>query len=354
MTDLPEKQDASTERAVQQFATSQGARIYQIPTLAFPGLWGCVYLVLLESEGKPYRVLIDAGSGFGEANQQLEAGLQRVSDMSGEPVSLANLTHVLITHGHIDHFGGLSYVRPRTPALVGVHELDYRVLTNYEERLSVVARRLSGYLIDAGVSPERRDRLIEMYLIMKSMYHSVKVDFTYEAAGMQVGPFELLHTPGHCAGHTVIRLHDVLFSGDHILAHTSPHQSPEHLTLSTGLTHYLTSLEALRRWAGPVRLTLGGHEQPVYDLHERITAIIAMHHERLAKVLELLAEPHTIAEVSQILFGKLQGYNVLLGLEEAGAHVEYLYSRGKLGIANLNEIGSGDNAVPVQYYHLAA
>ena len=63
---------------------------------------------------------------------------------------------------------------------------------------------------------------------------------------MRLGPFEMLHVPGHCAGHVAIRLHDVLFSGDHVLERTSPHQSPERLTLSTGLDHYLKSLEALR------------------------------------------------------------------------------------------------------------
>ena len=52
-----------------------------------------------------------------------------------------------------------------------------------------------------------------------------------------------------------------------------------------------------------------------------------------------MEEPHTIAEVSQALFGEVHGYNVLLALEEAGAHVEYLYQRGLLGIENLEEAG---------------
>jgi hypothetical protein len=38
------------------------------------------------------------------------------------------------------------------------------------------------------------------------------------------------------------------------------------------------------------------------------------------------------------LFGKVGSYHVLLALEEAGAHVEYLYQRGELAAANLDEI----------------
>ena len=73
----------------------------------------------------------------------------------------------------------------------------------------------------------------------------------------------MLHVPGHCAGHVVIRLHDVLFSGDHVLDQTSPHQAPEHLTLYTGLDHYLRSLAEVKRWAGDVRLALGGHKEVI-------------------------------------------------------------------------------------------
>jgi len=336
---------------VRRFESSAGAQIFQIPLEVFPGFWGYAYAVWLPGT-ETGRVLIDTGSGFGNSSQHLEEGLAAVSDLTGQDFSPENLTHILITHGHVDHFGGLAAIRPRTPARIGVHELDLRVLTHYEERLVVIARRLDVFLAEAGVSAERRKALIEMYKLTKSLYSSVKVDFTYEAAGMRVGPFELLHVPGHCAGHVVLRLHDVLFSGDHILDRTSPHQSPEHLTLYTGLGHYLQSLEKLRRWAPDVRLVLGGHKEPIHDLAGRIDEIEALHIERLNKVLDFLEQPHTIKEISQILFGEVNGYNVLLALEEAGAHVEYLYQRGRLGIHNLEDIEDSLTPVAIQYYRL--
>jgi len=341
--------DSAGEFQVGQFESAGGARIFQIPMQVFPGLSGYAYLVLLEEAGEAYRVLIDSGSGFGGSNQQLEAGLQRVAGLTGEPLGFPDLTHILITHGHIDHFGGLTYVRPRTPALIGIHELDQRNLTSYEERLTVVARRLDEFLQEAGVAETRRQQLIELYKITKSLSRSVRVDFTYEAQGMRLGPFEMLHTPGHCAGHVVIRIHDVLFSGDHVLQDISPHQSPEHLTLSTGLDHYLKSLTLLQHWNKGIRLTLGGHRAPTTDLNGRIEAIRQVHEERLQAVLRLLEQPQTVKDVSQALFGEAQGYNALLALEEAGAHVEYLYQRGQLGIDNLEELESNKAPVPIRY-----
>ena len=335
---------------VRSFQACSGEQIYQVPVKEFPGLWGYVYIVLAHDlDGTPWRVLIDAGSGYGESNQHLEMGLEAVSRLAGQEICLENLTHILITHGHIDHFGGLSYIRPRTLARVGVHELDLRNLTNYEERLAVVARRLSEFLLEAGVSPQRKGELIDLYMITKGLYHSVRVDFTYEAIGMRLGPFEMLHVPGHCAGHVVIRLGDVLFSGDHVLEQISPHQSPEQLTLSTGLEHYLNSLGILDRWAQGVRLTLGGHKDPIMDLSARLVAIRELHEKRLSQVLDLLAQPRTVLEVSKELFGEVQGYNVLLAIEEAGAHVEYLYQRGMLGIENLHDVENGDGLAPIRY-----
>jgi len=87
-----------------------------------------------------------------------------------------------------------------------------------------------------------------------------------------------------------------------------------------------------------VRLALGGHEEPIPDLPSRVDAIIAFHRERLAAVKAACAEPRTVVEVARALFGAQEGYGVILAIEEAGAHVEYLHERGQLRIVNVEEI----------------
>ncbi|HSB66781.1 MAG TPA: MBL fold metallo-hydrolase [Anaerolineales bacterium] len=330
---------------MESYTTASKANIYQIPIHEFPGLTGNIYLVIT---GK-YRVLIDTGSGFGESNNELEKGLNEISAVRGEDCSLNRLSHIFITHGHIDHFGGLPYIRERTAAEICIHELDRRIVSNHQERLSLAAHRLEEFLAEAGVEPEQRDKQLGMYKITKSLFRSVNVDVTYEATGMHIGPFTFIHVPGHCAGHVVIRLHDYLFSGDHILEKTSPHQAPEQITLSTGLETYLNSLEVIRPLSKRVKCTLGGHENPIFDIEKRIEEIRLVHKQRLQLVLKIMKKPHTISDVSKYLFGKVEGYTVLLALEEAGAHVEYLYQRGYLQITNLKEIEENTNLVPILY-----
>jgi glyoxylase-like metal-dependent hydrolase (beta-lactamase superfamily II) len=329
----------------QAFETSGGARIFRIPMSVFPDLWAYAYLVLVDGS----IVLIDTGSGFGDSNAHLEAGFDQAGRAAGRTIRIEDLTHILITHGHIDHFGGLVFLLERTKALIGIHELDLGTLTSYEERVAIAENRLKAYLVEAGVQEDKREGILDMYRLNKMLFHSVRVDFTYEAKGMCLGSFDMLHVPGHCAGHVVIRLHNILFSGDHVLGRITPHQSPERLTYYTGLGHYLDSLTLLERWAGGSLLTLAGHDDPIPNLPARLAEIRLGHTARLKLTLEFLAEPHTIAEVSRELFGSVNGYNVLLAIEEAGAHVEYLHQRGLLRIVNVDELESHNGPVVSRY-----
>jgi glyoxylase-like metal-dependent hydrolase (beta-lactamase superfamily II) len=189
---------------------------------------------------------------------------------------------------------------------------------------------------------------MEMYLLNKQLFSSVEVEATYDGLRMEVGPIHVLHVPGHCPGQVVFQVDDILLSGDHVLESTTPHQAPEQLSHYTGLGHYLDSLERLLPLAQRVRLTLGGHEKPIFDLPGRILDIRDMHMERLEQMLSALEEPKTILELAGEMFGEVDGYDELLAIEEAGAHVEYLQDRAHVRLANWDEL-KVDPQVPWQF-----
>jgi glyoxylase-like metal-dependent hydrolase (beta-lactamase superfamily II) len=332
--------------------TSTGRTIYGVCTEVFPGFFGNQYL-LDDGNG---LVLIDTGSASPSSHENLSAALASLDDQFGLTVKLSELRAILITHGHMDHFGGLGFVRSQSTAPVAIHPLDQRVLTHYEERVVQTAHALRRFLAQAGLDEEARAQLMNMYEFPKRLHSSTTVEFSLEEGKPVLAPqadgtlvdldLEVFHTPGHCPGQVCLRVDDVLLSADHVLERITPHQSPESVTLHTGLWHYLESLDKVARIPG-ISLALGGHENPVQDLAGRALAIRASHQRRLDKVMQLCREPRSIAEVSRGLFGALKGYNTLLGLEEAGAHVEYLEQMGSLGMSNLTEVQHSASTAPL-------
>lgn len=332
MTQLP---------AVQRFVSSTGVRIYRIPCEAFPNF--IVYAYLLLEAGAP--TLVDTGSGYGDSNDHLLAGLEAVRDEFGEKITPTDIKRVIITHGHIDHFGGLQHVVERSPgAEVVIHGLDQRVLSSYEERVVVTTKALSVYLQRAGVEQDLQPTFMEMYGFSKKHVRSVHVDTTL-SDGQELDGIRFLHTPGHCPGQVCLVLGDVILTADHILSRTTPHQAPESITAYTGLGHYLESLEKVHRTGG-FDLALGGHEDEIPDVYKRIDQIRASHMRKLDRVKSIIREhdgPATINDVTKVMYSTVNGFHNLLALEEVGAHVEYLYQYGQLCVNNVDEVAREDN-----------
>ena len=184
---------------VEHFATSSGVDIYRMSMVLFPNNFtGHAFLLA----GAGALTLVDTGSGMGRSNDDLLAGFQQLRERFGKNYQLSDIERIIITHGHIDHFGGLAFVKSHTNAEVGIHELDRRVLTNYEERVVVATKALGIYFERAGIKPALRDSLFEMYGFAKRHVTSIDIDFSVEDEDVIDG-MEFIHTPGHCPGKSV-------------------------------------------------------------------------------------------------------------------------------------------------------
>jgi glyoxylase-like metal-dependent hydrolase (beta-lactamase superfamily II) len=331
---------------VTRYESNGGARIYRIPARVFQMLVANVYIVIAGD----YVALVDTGSGLGESDDHIRSGLEQIRDEWGESLGWGDIKRVVVTHGHVDHYGGLGAVRDQTRAPVAVHELDRRVLTNHEERLILAGRAVSLFLWRAGVSESSHASLMGMYGWSKGLFRSIDVETVLHDGDLLDDLMLVHHTPGHCPGQVCLQIGDVLLSADHVLPHTSPHMAPESITLSTGLEHYLASLAKIAE-VPDIRLALGGHEGPITDLYARVAQIEASHQRKLDRVLNACAEPRTINELSRALYPDVVSYDILLAIQEVGAHVEYLDQHGHLAIANLDEVAADERAAP-QYRRL--
>ena len=335
------------------FQTAAGDRIYRLTLEAFYEFWTFVYLIVINrKEHGKYTVLIDSGSGYGRSNQDLAEGLARAADHETSFRGLEDISHILISHAHVDHFGGLPFLRAHCGGKIGVHGLSVPIVTRYDQHVAGVSRRLLPYLQQAGLDGSEVETLIHIHQASQLTYANTGVDFTFEEAGIDLGPIKVHHVPAHCPGHALFQLDEVLLCGDHLLPGISPHQGPECLLLNSGLGHYLESLQSTKKWAGQIHLTLPGHEGEIFNISRRITEIEELHRTRFRQVMAYLETPHTVKDTAHNLFGEVhgyQGYNRLLALEEAGAHIEYLVLRGLIHIDNFSDVQAAHEPIPIYY-----
>lgn len=318
------------------------AAIYRLEVETFPRHVNNVYVVREAGE----TLLLDAGSGLPTSQRDLTLGFAVLRAMFDEPeLRWEDLDWCLVSHAHSDHFGGLNVLRETSRAKVAVHELDARVIAGFAERLVLAMKDIEVYWRRAGVPANKRALMRDMYLAGKRLFRAEPVDRRLRD-GDTIGPgFVVHHVPGHCPGLVCLQVHDVLLTSDHVLARITPHQFPQAITPFAGLEHYFRSLAKIRALPG-IRLALGGHEEPIADLYARIDEIDAFHRQRLERVLSLCDVPRTVDEVASLMFGERTGYDVILAIDEAGAHVEYLHQLGRLRVDNLEEIerAEGDPA----------
>ncbi|MDZ4721128.1 MAG: MBL fold metallo-hydrolase [Roseiflexaceae bacterium] len=326
---------------ITRYTTAGSIRIYRIPVQVFPKLIANIHVVVADD----YVALIDTGSGLGESDTQLQAGFAALREEWGESFGWSDLKRIIITHAHIDHYGGLTAVRTLCNAPIAVHVLDRRVLINHSERLILASRALGEFLARAGIPPEQRAEILHMYGWSKEIFRSVDVSNTLEDGDRLDGLFSIYHTPGHCPGQVCLQIDDILLTADHVLPHTAPFLSPESITPSTGAEHYLQSLDRIKRVSG-VRLALGGHEEPIKDFDECLVRVEQAQQHRITRVRDSCAEPRTIAELTRTIYPTLAGYDSLMALQKTGAYVEYLDQRGQLAIANLDEVASDATIAP--------
>jgi glyoxylase-like metal-dependent hydrolase (beta-lactamase superfamily II) len=315
-------------------------RIYRLEVETFPRHVNNVYVVLEPGSS----LLLDCGSSLDTTKRDLALGFAVLRAVFEEEIRWDDLDWCLVSHAHSDHFSGANELRRTSGAHLAVHELDARVIAGYDERLVLAIKDTDLYWRRAGVPTSDRLAMREMYAANKHLFKQEKVDRTLRDGDVIGSGYRVHHVPGHCPGLVCLQVHDVLLTSDHVLARITPHQFPQAITPFAGLEHYFRSLEKIRAVEG-INYALGGHEDPIWDLRTRIDEIRQFHEERLAKVMGILAAPHTVHELAKAMFGEQEGYGVILAVDEAGAHVEYLHALGRVKLDNLDEVAKSDDPV---------
>ena len=146
----------------------------------------------------------------------------------------------------------------------------------------------------------------------------------------------MLHLPGHTSGHICLYNPDgrELLGGDFMLRHISPNpvMEADHKDFSKRIPSMRQYMESLKRIAEmDVSINLPGHGTDILDNRETAVRAQAHHERRLEKILGILGEERLNAyQVMRILYPKIRGFQIYLGISEVFAHLDYLLETGRV------------------------
>ncbi len=307
-------------------------RAYKVPVESFPDFFTNVYVIL---DGREVT-LIDVGYNSVKAQSDLIDGFSVIAGPFKEDLGLSDVRNIVITHGHGDHFGMLGFdgLKGRTVYMSG---LDSALVTDYQEEYGKWRESNQRLIDEAGCTLDSEDvASYEEFPVGPGDYDMVEVGDGQEI----INGYRVCATPGHTPGHICIGIESALFTGDHVLSLTTPHQSPRSGWRGAGLEAYL---ESLRKVAGlDVVLGLPSHEDTIYSLKDRARAIERFHHDRMNELAGLCQPEKSLYRITDDYYQnhpefiqvsglhQLGTEETLMALEEIKAHLEYLVDEGRL------------------------
>jgi glyoxylase-like metal-dependent hydrolase (beta-lactamase superfamily II) len=259
-----------------------------------------------------------------------DGGLAAVEEgLEAAGYALRDVSRIVVTHAHIDHYGLAGRLMEVTGAELTMHTLTDLDCEKYRHPDTARARRRDTYA-DHGVSEEERTDLADHLTRWLPYLHSV-VEASHRLRGgeeLVIGGdrWEVLYTPGHSLGHVCLwsSTRGVLLSGDHLLPGITPPVSFERGFDADPLRSYLASLRLIADLRPA--LVLPGHGRPFGDAAGRIEAILRNKIRRLEAIRRAICErPSTVTELADRLVAKaVLAHQRQLAISETLAHIAYL------------------------------
>jgi glyoxylase-like metal-dependent hydrolase (beta-lactamase superfamily II) len=271
-------------------------------------------------------VLVDCGLHHPGSIDQLERALSQVN------LRLENVRHLVITHGHTDHWGQTATVIERTGCEFWMHPNHLHATHSQTDSEAAIARRME-VARQSGVPEVALQQYFEQIRDMPSGIAGVVEPDHALVDGVvlesDLGPWQVFETPGHSPSHICLFQPDrrLLISGDHVLGRIS-------LFFEYGWTpdpigEFLRSLDVVD--ALDARLCLSGHGRTFTDVHAHIDGNRELVAERLEAAAAGLSptEALTALELVPAVFGEPLGPAQRWRLMEVLCYLRHLEATGR-------------------------
>ncbi len=214
------------------------------------------------------------------------------------------VSHIIVTHSHIDH-------SPLSRALADETGAKVFGFGDRSAGRSTIMQHLAkeGYM-GAG---EGMDLEFTPDLLLRDGQ-------TLQVAGK---PMQAIHTPGHIGNHLCLSWGNAVFTGDHVMGWATSLVSPP----DGDMTDFVASCRRLQ--SVPAEIFYPGHGAPVTDPAKRLVALIEHRLSREAQILETLGRGnYTVLGLTQAIYTDVIPALFPAASRNVFAHLVDLHQRG--------------------------
>jgi len=247
--------------------------------------------VLAGSDG----IIFDAGYGTKKALKHLLTELKKIEEQYKEQNKEFNLTRIIVSHCHPDHFSGLKRIRKALGVKISLTKKSAEIIKDkesfiksfktdaYEDYLRVrkkITRKIINVLRNVG------SRLFYQRIYGVSYINDPEEIFDDDTEIIINGEnWRIFPSPGHAIDHISLYNEEkgILFSGDNILRSITTWLGPP----NSSVAEYIKSIETIQKLPN-LKLIFAAHGSPIENPKERISDILAHRKEREQQVLNII------------------------------------------------------------------
>lgn len=279
--------------------------------------------------------LLDTGTAHSLEN--LETALSDIG------LEFSDIDQILLTHGHVDHYGAASKIVQYNcgKIKVGAHEADVkRIETGFD-----VSQETSDHFSQLmGVPKTHQKGMKTIHQFIRFLAENCRVDFTItEGDTIRIGNYtaQIISTPGHSKGSVCFLLENegVLFSGDHILGHITPNafvmmDDAHELPVRLSQKEFYASIAKIEQISPSI--VYPAHGKTISDLTAVTEGYRTSFREREKLILALLSGRRlTVYQIARKLFpeigGRRMSLDISLAISEVFTHLQILLEKTSVG-----------------------
>jgi glyoxylase-like metal-dependent hydrolase (beta-lactamase superfamily II) len=296
---------------------------------------GLSFVNVYAIRGNSGYLLVDAGWNTEESFAALKKGMAEIG------ADVKDISQVLVTHVHPDHYGMAGRVKKISGASLAMHHIEKDFIEPRYVSMEVLLNQIDRLLEANGVPLKMVKDLSNATVGLEKYVVPTQPDITLhngETVTTGLFTFRVIWTPGHSSGHICLYEPEkkIMLSGDHILPTITPNVSVHPQAIENPLGRYCDSLNELIKLE--VKLTLPGHEKPFASFKKRIEEILKHHEQRNQEILAALAnKSRTSFQIAREISWGLQGswsslpdFHKRMAVLETLAHLEMMATRGRV------------------------